>query len=173
MVLDALRGYVELATGLTEVSRQRAVTEAKALLAQRGAFEQLLSEQAKGFADDVGRQVQTVADEILATSKANREVLLALVRAEAERAVGSLGVATADEIAALRRKVERLERDLRAASAAAGAPAQAAPTGTAAKRPATKKAAAPEPPKATKKAAAKRASAPTTAKKSTPKKGTQ
>ena len=125
MVLDALRGYVQLASGLTEVNRQRAVAEAKALLANAGGVEQLLSDQAKGVAGDVRTQVQTLADDLLATSKANRQVFLALVRAEAERAVGSLGLATAEEISALRRKVERLDQKLADTSAAAASPAPA------------------------------------------------
>ena len=37
MVLDALRGYVQLASGLTEVTKQKAQAAAKALLQQTGA----------------------------------------------------------------------------------------------------------------------------------------
>jgi len=140
MVLDALRGYVQLASGLTEVSRARAVTEAKALLAQRGALEQLFTDQAKGLADDVGRQVQTLADDLLATSKANREVLLALVRAESERAAGSLGFATAEELAALRRRVERIDAKITPSSPSATkkSAAKKSPTKTAKKSTAKK-----------------------------------
>ena len=35
MVLDGLRAYLQLATGLTEVTRERATAAAKALIAQR------------------------------------------------------------------------------------------------------------------------------------------
>ena len=121
MVLDALRGYVQMASGLTEVNRQRAVAEAKALLAQRGAFEQLLSEQAKGFADDVGRQVQSLADDLLATSKANRAILLTMIRSEVEHAVGSLGLASSEELSALRRRVDRLDQRISAEPGTAAA----------------------------------------------------
>ena len=144
MVLDALRGYVQLASGLTEVSRARAVTEAKALLAQRGALEQLFTDQAKGLADDVSRQVQTLADDLLATSKANREVLLALVRAESERAVGSLGFATSEELAALRRRVERIDAKITPSSPSAtkkSAAKKSTAKKSAAKKPATRKSA--------------------------------
>ena len=118
MVLDALRGYVQMASGLTEVNRQRAVAEAKALLAQRGAVEALVSEQARGFADDVGRQVQSLADDLMATSKANRQILTTLIRAEVERAVGSLGLATSEELSAVRRRVERLDHKVSGTSPA-------------------------------------------------------
>ena len=141
MVLDALRGYVQMASGLTEVNRQRAVAEAKALLAQRGAFEQLLSEQAKGFADDVGRQVQSLADDLIATSKANRAILTAMMRAEAERAVGTLGLATSEEIATLRRRLDRLDQKVAGPTAAKKSPTKK----TAAKKSAAKKTAAKQP----------------------------
>jgi hypothetical protein len=37
MVMDAVRGYVQLASGLTEVTKQKAQAAAKALLQQTGA----------------------------------------------------------------------------------------------------------------------------------------
>ena len=52
-------------------------------------------------------------------SKANRELLLSLVRAEVDRAVAAFGLASRDEVAALRRQVERLQRDLAATTAPA------------------------------------------------------
>jgi polyhydroxyalkanoate synthesis regulator phasin len=163
MVLDALRGYVQLASGLTEVNRQRAVAEAKALLASGGMIEQLVSAQAKDLAEDVGRQVQTLADDLIATSKANRQVLSTLVRSETERAAASLGLATAEEISALRRHVERLEQRLagtpaarRPAPGSAAPSAAAAPPGAPAPSPAKRPAAAPVKKSAVKKSPVKK-----------------
>ena len=77
MVMDAVRGYVQLANGLTEVTRQRAQQAAKALLQQAGA-ENLTSGLTK---------VSDLADEIVATSKSNRALLQAIVANEVEGAV--------------------------------------------------------------------------------------
>ncbi|HEY9338597.1 MAG TPA: polyhydroxyalkanoate synthesis protein PhaF, partial [Kribbella sp.] len=66
MVLDALRGYVQLASGLTEVTKQKAQTAAKALLQQTGA-------------DALTSRASELADEIVATSKSNRQLLQAIV----------------------------------------------------------------------------------------------
>lgn len=138
MVLDALRGYLQLASGVTEESRQRAAAAARSLLAQGGD------------ADSGGpgqlHQVAALAEELMVTSRANRELLLGLIRTEVERALSRLGIATADEVEALRRSVERLERLVREqrspAETGAGEsmPAAASRAETAAARPTTKKA---------------------------------
>jgi hypothetical protein len=128
MAFDVLRGYVQLANGLTEVTRRRAVDEAKALLAQRPELDALVP-QAKERAADVSGQVQALADELMATSKANRDLLGAFVRAELERGVTAFGLVRSDELEALRARVDRLE----------GGGATAKP---AAKKSATKKSAA-------------------------------
>ena len=159
MVIDAMRNYLQLATGLTEVTRQRAMAAAKGLMSSSGA--ELVVPGAIG-------QVGALADEIMATSKANRELLLGLVRAEVDRTVNRLGLATQDEVAVLQRHLDRisarLERD-EEAGAVAAAPKRPVRK-VAAKKATTKKA-------TTKKATAKKATAKkATAKKATAKKAT-
>ena len=149
MALDALRGYLQLAGGLTEVTRRRAVQEAKALLALRPDLDGLIPEKTKGRASDVSGQVQALADELMATSKANRDLLTAFVRAEVERGVAGLRLVRADELDALRARVARLEATVPGATA----PARKA----GAKSTATKKAAAKKP--AVKKPAVKKTAA--------------
>ena len=98
---DAVIGYLQVASGLTDVTRQRATATAKSILGDGGL----------GSASDkvsVG-QVQTLAEEIVAASKANRELLTSVIRAEVDRAVAAFGLATRDDVAALRRQVERLQ----------------------------------------------------------------
>ncbi|MDH4353847.1 MAG: polyhydroxyalkanoate synthesis protein PhaF [Actinomycetota bacterium] len=104
MVLDAMRNYVQLASGLTDVTRQRAMAAASGLLASSGVDQVVPG--ALG-------QVTALADEIVASSKANRELLVGLVRAEVDRAVGGLGLATQDDLAGLHRAVDRLTERLR------------------------------------------------------------
>ncbi|MEV8377878.1 phasin family protein [Kribbella sp. NPDC056861] len=176
MVMDALRGYVQLANGLTEVTKQRAQQAAKALLQQTGA---------DALTTGVTTKVSDLAEEILATSKSNRQLLQAIVANEVEGAVARLGFVRSEEVAALSRRVDGLERELAdandalvAASAAASAPAApvAAPVAkkapakkaTPVKAAAAKTAAVKTPP--VKKAAAKKSAAKKTAKKAPAKK---
>jgi len=132
MVMDALRGYVQLANGLTEVTKQRAQQAAKALIHQTGA---------DSVTTNLTTRVSDLADEIVATSKSNRQLLQAIVANEVEGAVAKLGFVRVEEVAALARRVAALEAELAAASVAA--PAAPAPVKKApAKKAAAKKAAA-------------------------------
>ncbi|GAA0602074.1 polyhydroxyalkanoate synthesis protein PhaF [Kribbella sandramycini] len=161
MVMDALRGYVQLANGLTEVTKQRAQAAAKALLQQTGA---------DALTSGLTTKVSDLADEIVATSKSNRKLLEAIVTNEVEGAVARLGFVRSEEVDALTRRVTTLESELadaRAEAAAASVVAAAAPV-PAKKAPAKKTAAKKAPAKkaAAKKAPAKKAPAKkTTAKK--------
>ena len=158
MVLDGLRGYLQLASGLTDVTRERAMAVAKTLAAQgEASVGAVLPESLK-------TQVGSLAKDLIATSKANRALLVGLVGAEVERATSRLGLTFAGELEAAKRrsarleqKVAELERELReslAASAPSGKPAAAkAP----AKKSAAKKSAAKK--SAAKKSAAKRSAA--------------
>lgn len=106
-MLEGLRGYLQLASGLTEVSRQRALATARTLLSQGGAgVEQVLPAQ-------VREQVTGLADELLATSRANRDLLVGLVRSEVERSVSVLGLVSAEELESANRRAARLESRLR------------------------------------------------------------
>jgi polyhydroxyalkanoate synthesis regulator phasin len=121
MVLDALRGYVQLASGLTEVTRQKAQAAAKALLQQTGA---------DTLTSGLSTKVSELTDEIVATSKSNRHLLQAIVANEVEGAVARLGFVRSEEVAALTRRVQTLESEL-ADARGATAPASAAPAGDA------------------------------------------
>jgi polyhydroxyalkanoate synthesis regulator phasin len=136
MVMDALRGYVQLANGLTEVTKQRAQQAAKALIQQTGA---------ENLTSGLTTRVSDLTDEIVATSKSNRALLQAIVANEVEGAVARLGFARVEELAALSRRIEALEREQAAAAAdlSTPAPAESAPAKkTPAKKAPPKKAAA-------------------------------
>jgi polyhydroxyalkanoate synthesis regulator phasin len=104
MVREALTNYLSLASGLTEVTKQRAKLAARALVAQGEATVE---------------QVSGLAEEIVTTSRANRGALVNLVRYEVDRALARLGLATADELAGLQRRIAELEKTLRERGAAA------------------------------------------------------
>jgi polyhydroxyalkanoate synthesis regulator phasin len=162
MVLDGLRGYIQLANGLTDVTRERARLAAKTLVAQGEASVGAV------LPDSLKAQVGALTEDLIATSKANRALLVNLVAAEVERATSRLGLTFASELAAakarsrrLEQKVADLERELREALAASrpakAAPKTAAPKTASARKSTAKKATAKK--SSTRKSTAKRASA--------------
>jgi polyhydroxyalkanoate synthesis regulator phasin len=113
MVRDSVKGYLALATGLTEVTRQRAVAAARSLAASGEA---------------TAEQVQGLAEDLLATSRGNRDALTNLVKLEIDRAIGRLGLASAEEVADLTARLQRVEARLREqARPGSSAPAKATP----------------------------------------------
>ena len=125
---DALKSYLALASGLTDVTRQRATAAAKALVAQGEA---------------TAEQVTSLADDLLQQSKSNREAVAALVKYEVDRTLARVGLATNDEVTELSNRVRSLEEQLRAATGgSAGKQPQPAAKKAAAKKAPAKKAAA-------------------------------
>jgi polyhydroxyalkanoate synthesis regulator phasin len=145
-VRDALKSYLALASGLTEVTRQRATSAARALVSQGEA---------------TAEQVSTLAEDLLAQSKSNREAVTALVKYEVDRTLGRLGLAANDEVTELTKRVRALEAQIRDLKAEAGGDASKAPakkaSGTTTKKAPAKKAPAKKAP--AKKAPAKKAPA--------------
>lgn len=107
MVRDAVRNYLGLAAGIGTVTQQRALAAARALVSSGEA---------------TAEQVSSLADDLLATSKANREAVAGLVRVEVERALGRLGLATAEDVRALTARLAAVESTARAAGRSTTAP---------------------------------------------------
>ena len=110
---DAWRAYLELALGLTEASKKKAREVARELVGKGGA---------------TASQVQSFVDDLMSTSRSNREGLARLVRYEVDRALGAVGLATAEEISELHTRLQALERQLRETSARAVSAEAAAET---------------------------------------------
>jgi polyhydroxyalkanoate synthesis regulator phasin len=154
MVLDGLRGYLQLASGLTDVTRERAIAAARALVAQGEASVGAV------VPDSVRAQVSSLTDDLMATSRANRDLLRHLVRGEVEHTVARLGLVSAQDLASAGRRLDRVERrvtDLEAqvvgrATTKTGATTVTTTTKATAKKSAAKKSAA-------KKSAAKKSAA--------------
>lgn len=108
MILDAVKNYLALASGLTDVTRQRAVSAAKALVSQGEATRD---------------QVSALADDLVATSRSNREAIATIVRFEVDRAMARLGLAPADEVSSLTARVRVLEASVRELAATVGSAA--------------------------------------------------
>ena len=112
-VQDAVKAYLELAFGLTEASKKKAEKTVKKV-----------TKELVGKSGATAAQLQTLAEDLLATGNANREAVSRMVRVEMDRALSRVGLATADEVAASNDRIEALERQLRDAKAA---PAKAEP----------------------------------------------
>ena len=109
MAFEFVRGYVQLASGLGELTKARATEAAQGLLALPAAEE--VSKRAL--------QVGEIADQLLEAARANRENLVALVRGEVESALGRADVVHLADfdrartaLAALTREVEELRDTL-------------------------------------------------------------
>lgn len=99
-MIDSLRTYVTLVTGVTEATAAKAREVATALM-----------DQSLGLARMTGADsVQALADDVLSASEANRAKLVELIRSEVDRAAARMGFVREDELAALRARVERLEK---------------------------------------------------------------
>lgn len=99
-----LRRYMEATVGK--------LTPAKAQEMARS----IVGSQSKGR-----EQVQRVAQDLLEWSKSNRERMTELVRREVREQLRSMGVATRDEVDALKKRVRDLERGGKPAAAKAAA----------------------------------------------------
>ncbi|WP_433460930.1 hypothetical protein [Micromonospora sp. CA-248212] len=129
---DAWRAYLELALGLAEAPRKKAQDAVRRVVGTGGA---------------TAAQLQALGEELVSTSAANRESLTKLVRFEVDRALGAVGLATADEVAELTRRVRDLERQLREARATES-PAATTASGPSAAEPAPKSTSQPDPTRA-------------------------
>jgi polyhydroxyalkanoate synthesis regulator phasin len=112
---EAMRTYLELALGLTEAPRKRV----------KKAVEDVV-----GRGEATAEQARALTGDLLAMNAANRKAMAKLIRLEVDKALGKVGLATADEVNELTARVRDLERQLRVAETRAA-------TGSAETRPAT------------------------------------
>ena len=118
MAFESVRSYVQLASGLGEMTKAKAMDAAQGLLALPGA-------------DEVTRravQASTLADQLLEAAKANRANLLSLVQSEVESALKKADVARVADVDAARSALTTVTKEiaeLRALLLATGASAVA------------------------------------------------
>jgi len=170
MGFESVRAYLQLASGLSDLTRARAMEAAQGLLTLP------VSSMATGT--KVASQASALADELLAATVANRANLTALVRSEVDAAISRLGLVPVQRLEDAQAETAKLRKEvatLRSASSKADtakSPAKKAAAKAPAKKAAAKvpvkKAAAAKPPakKATAaKTRAKKAAAKTPAEK--------
>ncbi len=83
MAKRSVRAYVELASGLGEMTRARAVEAAQELVTLAGA---------KGSSGKVAKQVEKLAGDLLGAAEQNRAHVVGLVQREVESAVARVDV---------------------------------------------------------------------------------
>ncbi len=89
MAKQSIQGFVELASGLGELTKSRALEAANEILALSGL---------EGSGKKMGKQASVLADDLISAARANRKQLEALVRREVDSAMGrvDLGRLAAD-----------------------------------------------------------------------------
>ena len=97
---DAWRSYLEMAYGLTKTSQKKAQKAVRELVGKSNAK---------------AGELQSMAEDLMATGMANRDAITTLVRDELDRALGRVGLAKADELKALKKRVADLEEKLNGA----------------------------------------------------------
>jgi hypothetical protein len=113
-VIEMLRSYLHLASGVTQVTRQKALDVARQLVATMPPVGTVPGGGAN--ADELARRASALADELVSAGRENRAMLLELVRREVETVVVRLGLAGTEELeaalASSRARVLDLEREL-------------------------------------------------------------
>src|SRR3954453_5374662 len=94
MVRDALRGYLALASGVTEVTAARARSAAPVLVEPGRA---------------TAAQLTALTDDLVASSRRNREGLVLIVRQEVETTLRPLGLGPLGDVHALNQPLVRPE----------------------------------------------------------------
>ena len=156
MAFESVRAYVQLASGLGDLTRARAMEAAQGLLS--------LPATSIATGTKMASQATVLADELLAAAAANRSNLTIMVRDEVDAAImARLGLVPAQKLQEAQQEAARLREEvarLQSASSAAAAPRSGARK-AAAPRSSARKGAAP-------KSSAKKAVAPKTTKAATP-----
>lgn len=101
-MIDALRSYLQLASGFVEATASKAKESAASLISQG----------LESGAPEISAQVTEIAEDLLEQSRTNRELLLGLIRTEIDRNIGRMGFVREEELAAVRKHVLRLEQEL-------------------------------------------------------------
>ncbi len=117
-MVDPWPNYVSMVSGLSKATRVKALAAARAVLAQAGLDD---------VATDAGERITKLAEEIIAASRANRELLENLVTAEVDKAATRLGLVRAEDLSQLRAEIAALRAQVIVLTAPGSDPAATAP----------------------------------------------
>jgi hypothetical protein len=112
-VIESLKPYLQVASALSEITRDRAREAARHALAATPTAGVL---PGASTVETVAGQIGALADELVSASRANRAMLTDLVRAEVESVLSRMGLTQQAELqaqlAATNARVRELEREL-------------------------------------------------------------
>ncbi|MEV0274544.1 phasin family protein [Hamadaea sp. NPDC050747] len=121
---DAWRSYLEMAYGLTKTSRKKAEKAVREIVGKGNAK---------------AGELQTMAEDLMASADANRAAVTKLVQTELDKALGRVGLVKAEEVTELRQRVDELEAKLAAAESASGSASASVKASAPAKKTVAKK----------------------------------
>lgn len=102
---EAIQRYLEAASGVTNLTKDKAEQLAKQLV-----------RSGEAASDQVGELV----DQLMERQKRNQEAVASLVKSETSRAIRAMGLASSDEVERLRKQVADLKREIATMDAGAG-----------------------------------------------------
>jgi polyhydroxyalkanoate synthesis regulator phasin len=129
-VAEPLQTYINMVTGVTKSTQEKASNTARALLKQAGLDD---------VAAEASERVSKLTEEIMNASRTNRELLQRFVMAEVDKMAARLGLARTEDVQALRDEIASLRAQLNKVTAGAARASSAKKTAT--KRASAKKAA--------------------------------
>ncbi len=121
---NPVQRYVEAASGLTALTRERAEKIVKQVMRQ---------------GSDVADSASDLVEDLLERSRRNREALVTLVKSETQRAIKAFGFASERDLQKLQRQIADLKERAKAAAPAAGAAKRGTKKATGAKKASTAK----------------------------------
>ena len=130
MVSEQIQNYVNLVGGLTKATKAKATEAAQGLLS---------ATHLDGVASGATGKVSNLAEEILAASRANRELLAKTIGTEVDKAASRLGFVRSEDLEAVRGEIAELRAAVAEQAARAEAAQAAAQKSATAKRAAAKK----------------------------------
>ena len=110
MVGEQIQNYVSLVAGVRRATKAKAAEAAQGLLTATGLDD---------VAADASERVSNLAEEIIAASRANRELLVKMITSEVDKVAARVGFARAEDLEALRAELAELRAILAEQSARA------------------------------------------------------
>ena len=104
-MIDAVKSYVQLASGLGETSRSKAKEAAADLVALSGI-------EGKTKRKKTQKKIAKIAEELIDAAESNRKQVIKLIRSEVEDAVAKAEARTASELGQAQETISRMQKQL-------------------------------------------------------------
>jgi chromosome segregation ATPase len=112
---DSWRGYLQIAADMIETAGQQAASAVRTAVDQSGVggdVSEGVRQQLQNVPDELQRPVQQLAEDLLAASRANRDLMMHVMRTEAEKVVTQLGERLGAELDRVQEVLQKVEQRL-------------------------------------------------------------